>query len=240
MKKKLLFTLLSIAIIAAIIPIGYTVSRVINPDVDWGGLLRERQSMAKETDFELYVEGGVENAPYYGAKFEPRGGSYIGMTADSEAAYKPLGSYLSYIQGFSQGDLYAAAGNIVRKNDVMPLTGWTVTSFDGLDYTVIDNTLRKLNSYGKPMFVRFANEMNDGAGTQTGDDPEKYVEVFRNVADLIHNNYPNLAVVWSPLDLGSLDRPFEIYYPGDEYVDWIGASCYSQQYFDGNPYADTK
>ena len=58
-------------------------------------------------------------------------------------------------------------------------------------------------------------------------------EAFRNVANMIHE-YPNFAVVWSPNDLGALDRPFDYYYPGDEYVDWVGVSCYMPKYFVNN------
>ena len=37
--------------------------------------------------------------------------------------------------------------------------------------------------------------------------------------------------MWSPNDNGSLDRPFWYYYPGDEYVDWIGVSSFSKKDF---------
>jgi len=200
------------------------------PDPDWGALLRERTTMVKEKDFELYVEGGTENAPYFGAKFEPRSGVYIGMTAETSEEFQPLGSYLTYIESFSQSDIYYPANIMIEQDNVISMIGWTVTDLGDVDYDAINQTLDMLNSYQKPMFVRFANEMNC---SQLGDDPDLYVEVFRNVADLIHQ-YPNLAVVWSPSDLGALNKPFEYYYPGDEYVDWIGVSCYTQKYFNNN------
>ncbi|MBQ3463609.1 MAG: hypothetical protein IJH36_10965 [Clostridia bacterium] len=222
MKKKILSIRLSITALASFMPVVHA--------VDWGSLLNERTKMVSETDFELYVEGSIESAPYYGAKFEPRGGVYAGMTADKMSDYKPLGGYLTYIESFWQGDLYYPAKDIVKNNNIITTVGWTVNSLGNVDYDGIRQTLSKLNSYGKPMFIRFANEMNVSS---LGNNPQEYVTVFRTVADMVHE-YPNLAVVWSPNDMGALDRPFEWYYPGPEYVDWIGVSCYSHQYFQGN------
>lgn len=225
MKKKLLSIILSMITTLTIIP-----SANAFTEPDWGALLRERESMVNKTDFELYTEGSVENAPYYGAKFEPRGGAYIGMLASGAADYKPLGSYLTYVESYWQNDLYAPDNGMVKNDNVITMVGWTVGDMNSVDYDGVRQVLEKLNSYGKPMLIRFANEMNVSS---LGDNPEQYVNVFRNVANMIHE-YPNLGVVWSPNDMGALDRPFELYYPGDEYVDWVGVSCYTTQYFLGN------
>ena len=226
MKKKLLLIILSITIIVALMPSAYAL-----PTPDWGALLKEKEAMVNETDFDLYVEGSIENAPYYGAKFEPRGGAYIGMLASASESYKPLGSYLTYVESYWQDDLYVPDNRMVKNDNVITMVGWTVKNMNTVNYDGVRHVLEKLNSYGKPMLVRFANEMNVSS---LGDNPEQYVNVFRNVANMIHE-YPNLGVVWSPNDLGALDKPFELYYPGDEYIAWIGVSCYSIRYFLGNP-----
>ena len=197
------------------------------PEPDWGQLLNEKRAMIGETDFELYVEAAPSLAPYYGAKFEPRSGAYLGMIAENTDQFSPLSGYLTYIQHMYQDDLYVS--NMVRENNVITMVGWTIDDLYSIDYGKIRSVLETLNAYNKPMFIRFANEMNV---SPLGDEPDKYVEVFRRVADMIHE-YPNLAVVWSPNDMGALDRPFEYFYPGDEYVDWIGVSCYSIKYFQG-------
>lgn len=199
------------------------------PEPDWGKLLNERKAMVNTSEIELYVEGDVDSAPYYGAKFEPRGGTYIGMIADTSDDFQPLGSYLTYIDSMYQGDLYYPSNDMIRRDPVVAMVGWTVNSLGEVNYDAIRTTLNRLNSYGKPMFIRFANEMNVSA---LGDEPNEYIQIFKNVANMVHE-YDNLAVVWSPNDLGSLDRPFEYYYPGDEYVDWVGVSCYSIKYFMG-------
>lgn len=206
------------------------------PTPDWGALLAEKQAMVSEADFELYTEGSLQNAPYYGARLEPRAGAYIGMIAETSDKFAPLGSYLTYIQDMGQDDLYYPANNMIKNSDSVAMVGWTVFDMSSVDLNHVKNVLDTLNTYGKPMFIRFANEMNVSA---LGDNPELYKSVFRNVADMVHQ-YPNFATVWSPNDPGALDRPFEYFYPGDEYVDWIGVSCYSIKYFQGNPNADPK
>ena len=227
---KKLTTLISIFLLGIFATTAYAYNF---PEPDWGALLEERRAMVTASDFELYVEGPADSAPYYGAKFEPKSGVYLGMTADSATPYKPLSSYLTYIQNFGQPDITYPANQMISSDDVITMVGWTVDSLDYVDFDSMRKTLETLNSYNKPMLVRFANEMNCSA---LGDDPDRYVSIFRDAANLIHE-FPNLGVVWSPNDMGALDRPFDYYYPGDEYVDWVGVSCYTTKYFQGN--ADT-
>lgn len=199
------------------------------PSVDWGALLAEKERMVNETDFELYIQGDVSNLPYFGARLEPKDGAYLGMIAETSGNFWPLGSYLTYIDAMNQPDFYYPANEIIKANDSAVMVGWTINSLDEVNYDTIRSVLNTLASYNKPMFIRFANEMNVFS---LGDDPERYIEIFQNVANMVHE-YDNFAVVWSPNDLGALDRPFEFFYPGDEYVDWIGVSMYMIKYFQG-------
>ena len=203
------------------------------PSVDWGALLAEKERMVNETDFELYIQGDVSNLPYFGARLEPKDGAYLGMIAETSGNFWPLGSYLTYIDAMNQPDLYYPANEIIKANDSAVMVGWTINSLDEVNYDTVRSVLNTLAGYNKPMFIRFANEMNVSS---LGDDPERYIEIFRNVANMVHE-YDNFAVVWSPNDLGALDRPFEFFYPGDEYVDWVGVSMYMIKYFQGK--ADT-
>ena len=194
--------------------------------------------MVETTDFELYAQGSADSAPFYGAKFEPRAGAYIGAVPEKSEALQPYGSYLTYIEGMRLTDFYYPVNSMLPGADVITMAGWTIDNLDTIDYDHIRTTLSTINSYNKPILVRFANEMNVSS---LGDDPNRYVEIFRKVADMIHQ-YPNLGVVWSPNDMGALNRPFEYFYPGDQYVDWIGVSCYMHKFFQGNAntqYKDT-
>jgi Glycosyl hydrolase family 26 len=119
-----------------------------------------------------------------------------------------------------------------------------------LAYDLLD-----LNTHGVPVIVRFAHEMN-GSWYAWGQQPAHYKAVFRQVADAIHRIAPGSAMMWAPnyaggypffggqfgaqpgteafrdLDTdgdGALtmnDDPYGPYYPGDQYVDWVGISLY--------------
>ena len=224
-------------ILALVLTIGTTGAFAFTfPEPDWGALLKEKTNMVTETDFELYAEASSSAAPYFNARLEPKSGAFIGMVAENSTEFSPLGAYLTYIDDMNQPDLYYPANEIIKNDDAVAVIGWTIHSLDNVNYDHIRSVLDTLNSYGKPMFIRFANEMNV---SQLGDDPDRYISIFRNVANMIHE-YPNFAVVWSPNDMGALDRPFEYFYPGDEYVDWIGVSCYSIRYFQGSKNTDYK
>ncbi len=79
-------------------------------------------------------------------------------------------------------------------------------------------------SYGKPLFLRFAHEMNDPYrypwGPQNGNRAEDFIKAWRHVHLLFQKKgATNVLWVFSPHP----SMPwFEYYYPGDEYVDWIG------------------
>lgn len=207
------------------------------PTPDWGALLRERENMVKEKEFSLYVEADPATAPYYGSRLEPGSGTYIGMIAENSKLFKPLGSYLTYIDnGGGLTDLYYPANDMITNDNVVAMIGWNFGSMYDVNYNNARVVLDNLNKYNKPMYIRFAAEMNCSS---LGDEPDVYVNAFRTIADMVHE-YPNFAMVWSPNDIGALDRPFEYYYPGDEYVDWVGISCYSIKYFLGNQNTEYK
>ncbi|WP_394278639.1 glycoside hydrolase family 26 protein [Microbacterium sp.] len=119
----------------------------------------------------------------------------------------------------------------------------------------IVDLLQEITRLGVPVVVRFAHEMN-GSWYAWGQQPELYVETFRNVATAVHDQVPGATMMWAPnygggypftggayaaipgsadgrvLDtdddgaLSSADDPYAPYYPGDEYVDWVGMSLY--------------
>ncbi|MFE2348768.1 glycoside hydrolase family 26 protein [Kitasatospora cineracea] len=85
---------------------------------------------------------------------------------------------------------------------------------------------------GRPVVLRFAHEMNepwytwseDRNGNRKGD----YVAAWRHVHDVFRQQgVTNVIWFWCP-DLQSPGKPpLSRYYPGDDYVDWIGTEAYS-------------
>ena len=104
-------------------------------------------------------------------------------------------------------------------------------------------------AWGKPLFIRFAHEMNgswypwaewedknrnqkrDYATEDTGFTADLYKQAYRNVAAMFRRYAPNVALVWCP-NSGLLGGPrgdvFTPWYPGDDVVDWVGLDTYER------------
>jgi len=83
---------------------------------------------------------------------------------------------------------------------------------------------RAAAAYRKPFFLRFAHEMNDPYrypwGPQNGNRPDDFIAAWKHVHLIFQKmSATNVLWVWSPHVSVPL---FEYYYPGPEYVDWIG------------------
>ncbi len=105
---------------------------------------------------------------------------------------------------------------------------------DGLEAVQDDDYLRKFaedcRDSGAKIFVRFASEMN-GNWTKYSGQPKLYVEKFRLVSRVLRQA-PNVAMVWCPYT--TPENPIPAYYPGDDFVDWVGVNMYSVTYFNQN------
>ncbi len=93
-----------------------------------------------------------------------------------------------------------------------------------------------------PIFLRWASEMNgpwqwksyfSGAAKTTGD-PAKYIEKFRLVSRVMKQEAPNVAMVWTPF--ATPQNLMASYYPGDDWVDWVGVNIYAVFVNDGDPF----
>jgi hypothetical protein len=93
-----------------------------------------------------------------------------------------------------------------------------------------------------PIFLRPMSEMNgswtwanSGTDATWGGDPQSYKWAWQrmyNIAQAAGATGTNQIFVWSP-DLGAdasggTNTSMALYYPGDQYVDWVGCSCYAQ------------
>ena len=112
----------------------------------------------------------------------------------------------------------------------------------------IQKWAQQTKEYGKPLWICFDGEMNggwhpgsgaaNGGGTTDGygdptkpDGPEIYVDACRHIHDIFESvGADNVAWVWA---VNHADVPeedwnrFENYYPGDNYVDWLGVDGYN-------------
>ncbi len=93
---------------------------------------------------------------------------------------------------------------------------------------------------GVPIFLRFAHEPNgwwySWAPSYLGTDlvsNNTYIIGWRNFARLVHSNAPNVAMVWAPNEGngGGNQTDYDLTYPGDEFVDWVGMSLYNGEWY---------
>ncbi len=198
--------------------------------------------------FELFVKARDDeqaNTLFHNAKYEPKTGAYIGAYAENDKMVhdskdgnphyitefpnmtgKKHAMYLLYTTwGINFFESYS--GHIQRAKDAGVGLQVALQPVNGLDEVMDGEYIRSLakqaNAAGIPIFMRFANEMN-GEWVDWYDEPAVYIEKFRLVSNVFKQEAPNVVMVWAP----SYFPPdnIEAYYPGDEYVDWVGVSMY--------------
>jgi hypothetical protein len=178
------------------------------------------------------------------AKFEPVRGCYIGAFIELENGIKgDIGEFealtkkkhASYFTYCGYGMPFPKA--FVDK--VKAAGGAPQIAFEpnnGLDEVNDDAYLRAWARDAArsrvPIFLRWASEMN-GPWTAWHKDPAQYIEKFQTVARVMREEAPNVAMVWTPF--AEPQRLIAQFYPGDQWVDWIGMNIYSVYVNNGDP-----
>lgn len=85
----------------------------------------------------------------------------------------------------------------------------------------IAESLKTMGELNATILLRVGAEMN----CWNDSDPAVFKQAFQKVATAARA-YDNIQMVYSPNDIGNRNCTHEDYYPGDEYVDWVGMSTY--------------
>lgn len=154
--------------------------------------------------------------------------------------------HFSHTWGTSTGYRAWAAGpadNVV-KHGAMPLLSWSsqggadpskwrlanITS--GMHDAYIHQFARDLKAWGKQILLRWGHEMNGNwyftwQEQANGNRAGEFVPAWRHIVDIFRaEGCSNAHFVWCP-DAG---LPFESYFPGSDYVDWLGMDGYNFGY----------
>jgi len=196
------------------------------------------RALQYKSDIRLYSDCG--EIVYYGAKNEKRNGVLFGLCSNGETRQKLNNeSMILTYQEFGQ-DLIEF--NIRVMLDALS-SGCAVEFALNCPEEAEDiRAVKAKTSYLKeisdlfakfpdvPVYLRFAAEFNVWSDLA---DADEYKEAFRYVSDYFKRN-PNVAIVWSPNQVSNWNIDMHEYYPGDEYVDWVGVSLYAQKYFLGD------
>ena len=103
---------------------------------------------------------------------------------------------------------------------------------------VIHARAQGARALGAEIYLRWGHEMNGNwypwAGANNGGaagGPAKYIAAYRHVHDLfVADGATNVVWVWCPLVTDVPAEPWNHwtnYYPGDDYVDWVGLDAYN-------------
>ncbi len=177
----------------------------------------------------------------FNAKLEPDKGVFFGLTSDSPVKDSVSGrsaillhdtfgntdtSWMEKIlqEAKANGQVVDFAWNVQGEGSEIA----TVSSQQGY----ITDVLKLIEKYNSvPVYIRFASEVNVWGNRPN---PEQYKEAFRTVSRLAKQHTTNTAIVWSVNEVSAWGVDMNDYYPGDEYVDWVGASLYLKKYFQGS------
>lgn len=202
------------------------------------------RALLYEEDFRVFVENAPEYSVYYGAKFEPRSGVIIGTPENCKFDGIENGIDTCYDWFVPSEDIINDKVPRVEKAEVpsdhSQLIGWnwnfkSQVPVDMSRYeNYIKNYIDNLASMGKDILLVFGKEMNIDDNFL---DEQVFIDCYRYVAEYAKTK-ENIAMVWAPNDTGGLDTRLIDFWPGDEYVDWVGCSLYSMPNFEGNANAD--
>lgn len=99
----------------------------------------------------------------------------------------------------------------------------------GLADDKIDRLLDTLESYQRPVYLRFGYEFD---GSWNRYDPQLFIQAWQYFHDRLQSRgIANIAMVWQSAAYcrgTHQGKPSYAWYPGDEYVDWIGLSYFTQ------------
>jgi len=95
---------------------------------------------------------------------------------------------------------------------------------------LIRNMAKSFKTYNSPCFLRWGHEMNGNWYSWSGN-PDQYIKAYERIYNIFKNeNCDNVKFIFS---INNFDVPhkkenkFELYYPGDKFVDIIGIDGYN-------------
>jgi hypothetical protein len=185
----------------------------------------------------VYLSGGGGNASTLDDY-----ASLTGATPDILLAFRSMSGPIIYS---SEINNLRARGETPMIT-IEPYVGGGVASLTDIAAGKYDAYFRKeakaIKATGITVMLRFAHEMNllssDWGPNKAGNTGSGYVDAWRHVVTLFREEgASNVEWVWAPnVDYGG--RPFTQFYPGDDYVDYVGLDGYNWGTSGGEAFAN--
>jgi hypothetical protein len=186
----------------------------------------------------LLVPAGARAAPIALGVFVPNVYKHPGLIQayGREVGRQPA-IVLSY-KNWSIAPFYPPELRHVWEGGAVPMVTWEPQDEDGKGIPLraiaaghYDRYIREsadaAAAWGKPILLRFAQEMNGswypwGFGVD-GNTPRDYRKAWRHIHSIFrYHRAGNVKWVWSPNEDAGGGHPLALFYPGDEFVDWLG------------------
>ena len=221
------------------------------PGMEQSVIDANRRSKLISSDIQVYVKNYDKTmgaSIHFGVKYEPESGILLGSYAEGDPnlhnpwdpdkfymdtfpklVEKEMAAYLIYLSYGSDIALYQS--HIDKAKQKAELVQVSLQPHEGLhvvreDDPYLIELAKHMENENCPMILRFAGEMNDETSSWYSKDPSVFIEKFRIVASVFHKYAPSVAIVWSPNFYP--EENIDAYYPGDEYVDYVGVSSYKE------------
>ncbi len=199
-----------------------------------GVKIAEQKAKQFKPQLKLYVPT-EDTQVFYGARNEPEKGVLYGQVSEHyQSNESMILMYLEYGQSTDftwPNHIFSKAREGKKAVELalnFPYEGAQLSSIIS-DTTYLSALTDMLKNYTDiPIFLRIGAEVNIW---QSEADENLYIQAFRKIASAARAISPNIATVYSVVHSSEWSRDFDDYYPGDEYVDWIGISAYANRYF---------
>ena len=186
----------------------------------------------------------------------------LGVSISNRAAPAGLNSYTAavghnpaivmWFQSFDEPLFYPKQLPVVAALGAVPMITWDPAHRGGESIPLRDVAAGNYDDYvrqaaaaaaswGKPLFVRFAEGMNLGDSPWgpgvDGNTAADYIAAWRHVVSIFRDaGATNVLWVWSPYVECSGACPFANFYPGDAWVDWVALDGYNHASIDDVPW----
>ncbi len=189
----------------------------------------------------------LDDSPFHLGLYRPELPYHFDKVFEVQDSLGATVSIISYYQAWGEGPGHELNREIlenIHRGGYVPMITWEpwVSAFPKYRGQVPDSSLalvaggefdayirrwaREAVRYGKPMFVRYAHEFSNpwyGWSSTRGNDSEMFIAAWRHVHGLFREEGArNVAFVWNPFTVEDT-----AYYPGADYVDWVGLDIFN-------------
>ena len=195
----------------------------------------DMQHQIKKMPYAGYFQKEIELSPY-----EPLHGAYLGayvlanpqiefdITQFEDAVGKEMAVAVRHYQlGDPFPDKWLLECLAQKKAPHIVITPQSLTR--PYEKAALEETALKFkDTYGIPVFIEFYPSPKEFG------DPGQYISYFQLAREIFAHHAPNAVFVWG-IDMEDVYDSM-VYYPGDDYVDWVGLRMYFPIYKDHEPY----